>query len=306
MLTQLKKTHLPSLQRHGLAVEHFPAYVNRKLRLHSVDVVLVSFITRGKGKHIIGNEVFMENGSSLAVTHYGQQHDILTDHRGMDVINLYLDLQNYPLPALPQEFEQVLPLLLPLHPKFLNRLNRIVRLDFEDPKPVADLLFALRRELDGNAPGSAEAVNLLVKLFLIFCCRRAIENGLIASEAVEQTPPALEQLRSFLDHNYAGQHTLGSLAKQARCSRTYLCRAFKAYTGKRVFDYLIERRLQAAMLRLRGGNEKVLAIALDCGFNDLSYFNRKFKQLVGMTPTQMRAQMRLSLLRMSSVQTSPD
>lgn len=290
MLIQLKKNHLPSMQRHGLAVEYFPAYVNRKLTLHSVDVVLVSFIIRGKGKHIIGDEVFMEKGSSLAVLHYGQQHDILTDRRGMDVINLYLDLQNHPLPVLPQEFEQVLPLLLPLHPKFLNRLNRIVRLDFEDAKPVADLLFALRRELDGNAPGSAEAVRLLVKFFLILCCRRAMENGLIASGAAGQALPALEQLRSFLDHNFAGQHTLGSLAKQARCSRTHLCRAFKAYTGKRVFDYLIERRLQAAMLRLRGGDEKVLGIALDCGFNDLSYFNRKFKQMVGMTPSQMRAQ----------------
>ena len=41
-------------------------------------------------------------------------------------------------------------------------------------------------------------------------------------------------------------------------ARTYLCRAFKAYTGKPVVDYLIDRRIQAAMwpscslVRLRG------------------------------------------------------
>ncbi|MEI8342045.1 MAG: helix-turn-helix transcriptional regulator [Verrucomicrobiota bacterium] len=57
---------------------------------------------------------------------------------------------------------------------------------------------------------------------------------------------------------------------------------------KSVFDYLIERRIQAAMMRLRGGDEKILAVAMDCGFNDLSYFNRKFKQLVGILPTQYR------------------
>jgi AraC-like DNA-binding protein len=95
-------------------------------------------------------------------------------------------------------------------------------------------------------------------------------------------------LRDFLDQHYAEPHTLESLARRSRLSRTYLCRAFKSYTGKRLFDYLIERRIQAAMMRLRGAGDKVLAVALDCGFNDLSYFNRKFKQLVGVTPSQYR------------------
>lgn len=69
---------------------------------------------------------------------------------------------------------------------------------------------------------------------------------------------------------------------------TSLCRAFKAYTGKRLFDYLIERRIQAAMHALRGTDEKVLTIALNCGFRDLAYFNRKFRQLVGVPPTAYR------------------
>jgi AraC-like DNA-binding protein len=55
-----------------------------------------------------------------------------------------------------------------------------------------------------------------------------------------------------------------------------------------VVGYLLQRRLQEAMLRLRGSDDKVLAIALDCGFRDLSYFNRQFKSRVGMTPTQYR------------------
>jgi AraC-like DNA-binding protein len=67
-----------------------------------------------------------------------------------------------------------------------------------------------------------------------------------------------------------------------------LCRSFKTYTGKRVFDYLIERRIQAAMVALRGSDEKVLSIAMNTGFRDLAYFNRKFKQLVGVTPTAYR------------------
>lgn len=288
MLTHLKKRRFPSLRTFGLAVEYFPGYVNRKIGMHSLDVVLLSFIIRGHGRHIIGNETFDETGASLAVTHYGQEHDILTERRGMDVINLYLDLQNHPLPTLLRELQPVLPLLLPLHPKFQHRLNRIVRLQFDDPQPLADLLFAIRRELDTREHGCQEVVPLLFKLFLILCCRHAMQNGFVANESAPQPHRILEELRTHLDQHYAEPHTLESLAKKIRFSRTYLCRAFKAYTGKRVFDYLIERRIQAAMMRLRGGNEKVLGIALECGFNDLSYFNRKFKQLVGITPVQYR------------------
>lgn len=288
MFTALKKSQLSSLTTLGVAVEYFPNYVNRKIAMHSLDVVLVSFIVRGKGRHIIGDEVFGETGASLAVTHYGQQHDILTDRRGMEVINLYLDLQNHPLPVLPRELHQILPLLLPLHPKFQHRLNRIVRLEFDDPRPLANLLLSIRDELNAKEPGYEEVALTFLKLFLIGCCRHAARKGLAARTPASPVHGSLEELRDFLDRNYVEPHTLESLAKRSRLSRAYLCRAFKAYIGKRIFDYLIERRIQAAMMRLRGGDEKVLGIALDCGFNDLSYFNRKFKQIVGVTPTEYR------------------
>lgn len=288
MLPSVKKQKLSSLKTLGLAVEYFPRYVNRKIRMHSLDVVLLSFIIRGRGRHIIGTEAFEETGASLAVTHYGQKHDILTDGRGMDILNVYLDLQNHPLPTLPRQLQLVLPLLLPLHPRFQHRLNRIVRLEFDDPRPLADLLFSIQRELDARETGYEECAVMLFKLFLIRCCRHAMRKGFAAGEPASQPHRSLEELRDFLDRHYTEPHTLESLATRSRLSRTYLCRAFKSYTGKRLFDYLIERRIQAAMMRLRGAGEKVLSIALDCGFNDLSYFNRKFKQLVGVTPSRYR------------------
>ena len=270
----------------GVAVEYYPHYVNRAVDLHSLDVVLLSFIVRGRGHHQIDDETFAVTGASLGVTHYGQQHSIVTDARGMDVINVYLDLEHHPLPVLPRELQEVLPLLLPLHPRFQHRLNRIVRLQFDDPQPLADLLFSIQRELKERDAGYKEVVRLLFKQFLIYCCRHARRNGFVPQKAV---PHQLEQLRQFLDQSYGEPHTLEALAKRARLSRTSLCRAFKTYTGKRVFDYLIERRIQAAMVALRGTDEKVVTIALNSGFRDLAYFNRKFKQLVGVTPTDYKA-----------------
>lgn len=278
-----------SVKTLGIGVEYFPNYIHRRLQLHSLDVVLLSFILRGQGRHIIDTDEFAEHGASLAVTHYGQAHDILTDDTGMDVINVYLDLKNHPLPVLPRSLQSVLPLLLPLHPRFVHRQSRIIRLQFDDPQPLAALLFAIMRELKERSVGYEEMVRLHFTAFLMLCCRHALRKGFVGVVA----PTRLEQLRQHLDSAYADHHTLAALAKRAGLSPTSLCRAFKNYTGKRLFDYLIERRIQAAMIRLRSSDDKVLAIALECGFNDLAYFNRKFKQLIGRPPTAYRRQLSL-------------
>jgi AraC-like DNA-binding protein len=293
MLTYQFKSRFPSLRTLGIAVEYFPRFVNRASTLHTLDIVLINCILRGRGRHIIGDETFEETGPSVAITHYGQCHDILTDGRGMDVINVYLDLQRFPPPALPLEFQAVLPLLLPLHASFAHRLNRIVRLQLDDPHPMAHLLFGIQRELAERQVGYEEAASMQFKLFLMLCCRRALQRGLVPQPAPAGHPVQhLENVRLYLDRAYAQPHTLDGLARRAGLSRTYFCRAFKAYTGTRPFDYLIERRIQAAMLRLHNREEKILSIALDCGFHDLSYFNRKFKQLIGQTPTAYRLECR--------------
>ncbi len=285
-----RASHREMLQQFGVAVESFPHYVNLERRMHQTNAVLLSFIVRGSGRHYIGDDVFAERGASLGITHYGQQHDIVTTPAGMDVINVYLDHARHPLPVMPPELQPVLPLILPLHPSFVHHLNRIVRLQFDDPEPLAGWLRAMEREMTGRPPGHRESIQLYWRLFLVHCCRHALAHGFVRA-TTSPLPAArgrLEELRQHLDRTYAEPHTLEDLAQRAGLARTSLCRAFKAYTGKRVFDYLTERRLQAAMLALRSTDDKVLAIALDCGFHDLSHFNRKFRELVGVSPTAYR------------------
>ena len=63
-------------------------------------------------------------------------------------------------------------------------------------------------------------------------------------------------------------------------------RWFKKMTGQGFTEYLNEQRLNAAADALRSGSDTVLAIAEQCGFENLSYFNRLFKKRYGMTPRE--------------------
>ena len=58
-------------------------------------------------------------------------------------------------------------------------------------------------------------------------------------------------------------------------------------------EYLNQYRLEIAAGELAESGESVTEIALNAGFNNLSYFNRVFKRSFGMTPREYRKQFRL-------------
>lgn len=279
----------PSLRRVGIAVQHFPRFVNRRSAPHSVDVVLLSVILRGRGRHVLGDEIHEETGSSVAVTHYGQEHDIVTGPGGMEIYNVYLDLRNHPLPLLPEPLRPMGARLFSLHPNLQHHLNRRVRIPIDDPGRLAASLSRIVEEMDSARPGGDDVIRHGFQIFLIDVCRAAQSNGFAPLGAGGDTPAWLEKIRQHIDSAYAEEESLEDLAGRAGVSVTYLCRRFKAYTGKTVTAYRIERQVQAAMWKLRETDEKVLSIALACGFNDLAYFNRTFKKLAEVTPSEYRA-----------------
>lgn len=68
----------------------------------------------------------------------------------------------------------------------------------------------------------------------------------------------------------------------------HFCRLFKKATGKTFNEYLTQIRVHQARERLAGSNETVTEIALSIGFQSISQFNRQFKTLTGVTPSQFR------------------
>ena len=85
-------------------------------------------------------------------------------------------------------------------------------------------------------------------------------------------------------------HSLASLAREAGLSPFHFLRTFRHVTGLTPHQFVLRMRLNRAALRLRRSAEAVTTIAYDCGFNDLSTFNRRFRRLMGIPPGAWRAQ----------------
>jgi AraC-like DNA-binding protein len=102
----------------------------------------------------------------------------------------------------------------------------------------------------------------------------------------------MNAIRLFIAGNL-NRHDLsvGMVARAHHLTERYVQRLFES-EGTTFSHYLLERRLRAAHRMLvdpsHGGH--ISAIAYECGFGEVSYFNRVFRRRFGGTPSDVRAQ----------------
>ena len=97
----------------------------------------------------------------------------------------------------------------------------------------------------------------------------------------------VRQVLEYIDTNPTGSITLSSIARLYFINEKYLGRIFKNQTGKTFHQYLTDTRLDRGA-RLLEGSDTVINIAHECGFQNVTYFNRCFKYRFGMTPLEYR------------------
>jgi AraC-like DNA-binding protein len=92
----------------------------------------------------------------------------------------------------------------------------------------------------------------------------------------------------LIDRHPDARLTLGNLARASGLSRFHFLRTFERLTGVTPHQYVMRARLREAAIRLVAEPGKVLDIALDCGFRDVSSFNRAFRTEFGVSPRDHR------------------
>ena len=92
----------------------------------------------------------------------------------------------------------------------------------------------------------------------------------------------------YLQKNFKNKISLKDIAKNSHISVSRLCHLFKEQLNTTVFDYLTNLRINRVKNLLLSTDMACIEICFGSGFTNLSYFNRTFKNRMGMTPTQFR------------------
>jgi AraC-type DNA-binding domain-containing proteins len=99
---------------------------------------------------------------------------------------------------------------------------------------------------------------------------------------------AVSQAVSYILAHYRGTVSLPELLRLTSMSRATFARQFRRHAGKSFSTFLNQVRLQAVCRALRDTPDLVGNIALDHGFNQLSFFNRLFRREFGVSPSEYR------------------
>lgn len=98
----------------------------------------------------------------------------------------------------------------------------------------------------------------------------------------------VQVLLSIIHNSYGERINISALAERLGLNRSYMSELFHRYTGYSIKAYLVEYRLQRALLGLQFPERSIKRVAFECGFSDALYFSRAFKQRFGMSPDMYR------------------
>lgn len=104
----------------------------------------------------------------------------------------------------------------------------------------------------------------------------------------------LGKVKRFVDEHYADRVTLKNVADIACLEEKYFSTYFHSKTGVRFVDWIASVRVAHAMDLLRRGDKPISVVSEVVGFFDLRTFQRAFKKLTGLTPTEFKNSVRPS------------
>lgn len=104
------------------------------------------------------------------------------------------------------------------------------------------------------------------------------------------TEEKIKMMLTYIKEHYSRQLTINELAKHCHFSEVHFMNFFKKYTGMTCISYINTYRLEIAASQLSHLQKSITSIAMDCGFPNISYFNRQFKSKYHSTPKEYRQQ----------------
>lgn len=98
----------------------------------------------------------------------------------------------------------------------------------------------------------------------------------------------INEVFNFINSNYKTKISLQNIATRFNMSSATFARFFKLRTKKTFSQYLIEIRIKRACELIRNGTHNITESCYDSGFTNISNFQRQFKNVLQMTPTQYK------------------
>lgn len=98
----------------------------------------------------------------------------------------------------------------------------------------------------------------------------------------------MKEVSDYINQHYNEDLKSEKLAEMAGYSKYHFTKVFKDYTGKTVVEYINQLRLNKSIDLLLNFNLTISEIAFELGYDNVSYFIKRFKTMTGKSPSQYK------------------
>lgn len=249
-------------------------------KFHQHEEIQVSYIAEGEGTLVVGDTInYYKKGDVLAIggnLPHVFKSDINTNTQS-EMLTLFFSIDAFGASFF--ELEE----LRELKP-FFRKVNYGFKLSSKSKK-LSQLFLQLR-----DSSKLQRFIILLEILKILSKSRTQPLSSFIYDK--KYTDSEGERMRAIMDftmQNYHYQVSLDDVAQVAAMTKNAFCKYFKKRTNKSYFTFLNELRVENACKLLVSEKELSIAdIAESSGFNNISNFNRQFKTVRQMSPSEFR------------------
>jgi len=147
---------------------------------------------------------------------------------------------------------------------------------------ILSLLERMLEEYSTSLPGYHEVIRSKLIEIIILTMR-------MHSKALPVcTDELCSKVIAFASENMGRRDILSHFSKELNLSVAYLSSKFKSVMGMPFSEYIKKIRVEQSLHLLANTNKKVIEIAQLCGYSDIKFFNRTFKEQTGFTPREFR------------------
>ncbi len=235
-------------------------------------------VEEGHGIYTVGKKEYPIEKGDIFVFSCNEEHCI-TDSRDLVIVNLHFEpryLWGWSHDSLSEESIGIC---------FAHSKSFENRIECKKAGELTMLFNSIKKELTERESEYSLTVKSLLNLFLV----RLIRDFGYADRTESMSRKNLHSVRrvtSYIDEHLTEELTLSVLAGVAGMTPNYLSALFRKISGIPLWDYIGSKRIDRAVRLISEGDMSILEVALQCGYNNTANFNKTFKRITGMTPTQ--------------------
>lgn len=254
--------------------DHVRLHPAEQIGLHHHPTWELSYIVAGNGRRVIGDTRERFKAGEIVLVPPDMPHHWAFDDDTEMIENITV--------AFSEDFVQSVARMFPEMASVLSIFSNVTRSCGFTGMTRHKIARALT---DMCSMSDAEKLVELLRIFNIMA--DSGEFSITGTKKIStKTEDWLKEVDIYVRCNYKKNILLDDVANHMGMSRSSFCTAFRRHTGKTFITYLNKYRMNVALYLLSKGGSGIAQVCYQSGFNDVPYFNRLFKRINGMTPSE--------------------